>query len=92
MPIGNKEIHHWKPIPVLMDWLTQCVIKPTDFVIDVGCGNHSFPRADIGLDRFDRPTLEFFWERAKSQPIAKTLQCDFNRYPLPFKDSRRLIK
>jgi hypothetical protein len=86
MPIGNEETHQWKPIPSVMDWLMNCVIKPSDFVVDVGCGNCSFPRANVGVDRLDRPTLEHVWKEGGATPIAKTLQCDFERYPLPFKD------
>jgi hypothetical protein len=86
MPLGKQEFHHWMPVPAVMDWLTNSVIKPKDLVIDVGCGHVPFPRANIGVDRFSRDDLKALWKTYKTKATPETVQCDFGRHPLPFKD------
>ncbi len=86
MPLGKDEPHYWKPIPNVMDWLTHRVIKPNDFVIDVGCGHRPFPRANVGVDRLNRQSLEKLWDEYGFDKKIETVRCDTAREMLPFKD------
>lgn len=87
MPIRYDEYHHWVPVPQIMEWLMTKVIKPSDFVIDVGCGYRPFPRGDIALDRFPEDRLRAMWESENVKKIPERIvQCDFDREPLPFQD------
>ncbi len=86
MPLGIKDPHYWTPVHNVMEWLTHCVIKPTDFVIDVGCGHRPFARANVGVDRFDRDWLEKIWDRLEVKDRPDTVRCDFAVQPLPFAD------
>jgi hypothetical protein len=86
MPFALDEMRHWQPVPTVMEWLCTRVIKPTDTVLDIGCGHKPFPRADIGLDKLSAETLKEVWDslKIKGRPRA-TLQHDFTER-MPFKD------
>ena len=87
MPFALEEYRHWKPLPPIMDWLTNRVIKPLDRVLDVGCGCAPFPRADVSIDRYARENLEKLWDDCKVEHRPKKLvQHDFSHAPMPFKE------
>jgi SAM-dependent methyltransferase len=85
--LSRTDPHHWCPIPIITEWLTRRVIPADALVVDVGCGHNPFPRADIGLDRRNRATLEKIWKKVgvKPKPKLRTYSVDFTK-TMPFKD------
>lgn len=70
-----------------MDYLTEVVIKPNDWVLDVGCGHAPFWRANVGIDFLPIESLQLLWDGLKvKQRPAQIVRCDFSRCHLPFAD------
>jgi len=83
--LATTDKNFWRPIPIVMQWLTERIIRPSDRVIDIGCGHCPFPRANVGVDMLSRSELEKIWDELKVEKRPATVQCDLTE-PLPFND------
>lgn len=86
MALSKDQKRYWEPITQVTQWLVNHVIKPTDVVLDIGCGHRPFPRANIGIDRYSRETLESFWTQYNNPNWLNTMHGDAESEPLPFGD------
>ena len=75
MALTQNSKKYWAPVPEVMDYVANVVIKPDDKVLEVGPGHAPFKRANEAVDFVDVPGL--------SIPLHK---CDMGSERLPFED------
>lgn len=74
MALKESDQKFWFPIPQVIDYITNQVIRPGDRVLDVGPGHAPLKRANVSVDFVDVPG------------VNNLVKCDVVNEPMPFKD------
>ena len=73
MALTQTDKHFWGPVQEVTDYLCNVVIRPDEFVLDIGPGHSPLPRANASVDFVDVPGLE-------------VIKCDLATERLPYAD------
>jgi hypothetical protein len=74
MALTQDSTKYWAPVQQVVDYISNKVIQPNDWVLEIGPGHAPFKRANVSVDFVDVPGVQ------------NLIKCDVANEPLPFQD------